>query len=221
MAKKNLATKTTMQNLATVIKDTLAYAEDIPVNVSELTNDANYQNATQVEAAIAAQVGRTYRPAGSIAFEELPELVAANLGKVYNITNAFTTTADFVEGAGKKHKAGADVGIVEVQGESVGEVIYKYNVFGNFVDLSAYMEKIVGGTTNALVKQDANGQVIDTGIAADDVVTKVSGATAGNIATLDANGKIADGGIAANDILVEDDIEDYTVEEIRALLARS
>ena len=64
MAKKNLSTKTTMQNLATVIKDTLAYAEDIPVNVSELTNDANYQNATQVEAAIAAQVGRTYRPAG-------------------------------------------------------------------------------------------------------------------------------------------------------------
>ena len=83
------------------------------------------------------------------------------------------------------------------------------------------MEKIVGGTANALVKQDANGQVVDTGIAADDVVTKVSGATAGNIAALDANGKLVDGGIAANDILVEDDIEDYTVEEIRALLARS
>ena len=221
MAKKNLSTKTTMENLAVVIKDTLAYKEDIPVNVSELTNDANYQNATQVEAAIAAQVGRSYRPSGSIAFEELPELVAANLGKVYNITNGFTTTADFVEGAGKKHKAGADVGIVEVQGESVGEVVYKYNVFGNFVDLSAYMEKITGGTTNALVKQDANGQVVDTGIAADDVVTKVSGATAGNIATLDANGKLADGGIAANTLLVEGDIEDYTVAEIRALLARS
>ena len=31
-----------------------------------------------------------------------------------DIDNAFTTTADFVEGAGKKHKAGADVGIVNV-----------------------------------------------------------------------------------------------------------
>lgn len=221
MAKKNLATKLTMQNLATVIKDTLAYAEDIPVNVSELTNDANYQNATQVEAAIAAQVGRTYRPAGSITFEELPALTAANLGKVYNITNAFTTTADFVEGAGKKHKAGADVGIIELEGEQEGTVVYKYNVFANFTDLSGYMEKIVGGTTNALVKQDANGQVIDTGIAADDVVTKVPGGTTGNIVALDANGKIADGGVAANALLVEGDIEDYTVAEIRALLARS
>ena len=219
MAKKNLSTKTTLQNLATVIKDTLAYAEDIPVNVSELTNDANYQNADQVQTAINAKIASVYKPGGSVAFENLPALAAANEGFIYNITNAFTTTADFVEGAGKRHKAGVDVGIVNVGTAETPE--YKYNVFANFTDLSGYMEKIVGGTTGALVKQDANGQVIDTGIQADDVVTKVSGATTGNVASLDANGKIVDSGVAAESLLTEDDIEDYTVAEIRALLARS
>ena len=281
MAKKNLATKLTMENLAVVLKDTFAYAEDLPTKVSELTNDSNYQTGAQVEASINAKIASVYKPGPSVAFENLPALTAANEGFVYNITNAFTTTADFVEGAGKKHKAGADVGIVNVGTAETPE--YKYNVFANFTDLSGYMEKIAGGTADALVKQDANGQVVDTGIAAadivtkvtggttgniavldangkiadggkapsdfalrdtdatanniakfdsngdpvdagiaaDDIVTKVTGGTTGNVAALDANGKIVDGGIAANKILTEDDIEDYTVAEIRALLARN
>ena len=37
----------------------------------------------------------------------------ANEGNVYNITDAFTSTADFVEGAGKKYTAGTNVVIVE------------------------------------------------------------------------------------------------------------
>lgn len=234
MAKKNITTKNTIQNLTAEIKKQFAYAEDIPSKVSQLTNDSNYQTGAQVEAAIAAQVGRSYRPSGSIPFAELPELTAANLGKVYNITNAFTTTDDFVEGAGKKYKAGADVGIVELQGESVGELVYKYNVFANFVDTSGLMNKITGGTAGALVKQTAEGQVEDTGIAADDLVTKVSGGTENNFAALDANGKMKDSGKKAADfvervivegvedaVIHESDIEDYTAEEIAAMLAKT
>ena len=217
MANRNVTTKRTIQNLAAQLKATFAKKTELPTKVSDLTNDSNFQTGEQVTQAINSKIASVYKPGGSVAFANLPALTAANEGFVYNITDAFTTTADFVEGAGKKHKAGADVGIVNVGTAETPE--YKYNVFANFTDLSAYMEKVVGGTADALVKQDANGQVVDTGIAAADVVTKATGATAGHIATLNAEGKIQDGGIAATAIVTDADISDYTAEEIAALLA--
>ncbi len=56
-----------------------------------------------------------YKAAGSLPFASLTSalLVKANEGKVYNITDAFTSTADFVEGAGKKYTAGTNVVIIE------------------------------------------------------------------------------------------------------------
>jgi hypothetical protein len=114
------------------------------------------------------------------------------------VTDDFTTTDSFLEGKGKKFKAGADVGIVAVKnGESV---TYKYNVFANFVDLSAYMQLVNGATTGNLAKFKADGSVEDTGVAAGDVLTKVSGATSGDLAGLDGDGKPTDTGIKATDV---------------------
>ena len=227
---KNLTTKLTIQNLAAQLRATFAKKADLPTKVSQLTNDSNYQTGDQVTAAINAKIASVYKPGGSVAFESLPALVAANEGFVYNITENFTTTDDFIEGAGKKYKAGADVGIVNAG--TAESPVYKYNVFANFVDLSAYMEKITGGTPDALVKQNASGQVVDTGIAADDVVTKVTNGTTGNLVSLTDKGKIQDSGKKAADfvervfvdekedeVLHESDISDYTPEEIAALLA--
>lgn len=65
------------------------------------------------------EVGNTitsvYKAKGSLPFASLTNalLVKANEGNVYNITDAFTSTADFVEGAGKKYTAGTNVVIVE------------------------------------------------------------------------------------------------------------
>lgn len=186
MADKKILTNVTLTNLAAQIKTTFAKKTDVPTKVSDLTNDSNFQTETQVASAISAQIGSVYRPAGSVAFANLPEASAANLGKVYNITDDFTSTASFVEGAGKSYKAGADVGVVSV--EEDGNTVYKYNVFANFVDLSSYM-----------------------GL--------VSGATANNLAALDANGQVIDGGVAVSKLLTDDDITDYTAEEIAAMLA--
>lgn len=73
-----------------------------------------------------------YIPGGSIAFAALPAAVEANAGMVYNITDAFTTTADFIEGADIQCSAGTDVAIVKVAGSDPAE--YKYNIFsGNSV----------------------------------------------------------------------------------------
>lgn len=245
MAKKNLLTNVTLNNLTAQLKVTFAKKTELPTKVSDLTNDSNYQTGAQVESAIAAQIGSVYRPSGSLAFASLPALTAENLGKVYNVTNAFTTTSDFVEGAGKKYKAGADVGIIETsaaayvatedttaqagktyyadangtaldtqpaEGADISEAgyyeyvaaVYKYNVFANFVDTSALLNKITGGTTGAIVKQTADGDIEDAGVLAADIVTKVTGGTTGNIVTLDANGKIADGGNAPGDFALRD-----------------
>ena len=101
----------------------------VPTNVSELNNDSGFQTEAQVNAKISA----VYKPGGSVAFASLPEPSATVLGIVYNVTDGFTTTDNFVEGAGKAHPAGENVVVVDV-----GEGNYKFDVLSGFVDLSGY-----------------------------------------------------------------------------------
>ena len=57
---------------------------------------------------INAKISAVYKPAGSVAFAALPALAEDVLGNVYNVTDAFTTTANFVEGAGNKYPKGTN-----------------------------------------------------------------------------------------------------------------
>lgn len=81
---------------------------------------------------IDSKISSVYKPAGSAAFASLPTPAASNLGNVYNVTDAFTTTDSFVEGAGSKYPTGTNVVIVKVG------TAYKFDVLAGFVDLSAY-----------------------------------------------------------------------------------
>lgn len=122
-----------LENLAVFageLKKKYAAKADVPTAVSALTNDANYQTGEQVAAAVNAKVSSTYKAGGSAAFASLPELVEANLGLVVNVTDKFTTTDSFLEGAGAKHPAGTNVVVVK-SGEE-----FKYDVLAGFVDLS-------------------------------------------------------------------------------------
>ena len=122
-----------LENLAVFnreMKKKYAAKSDVPTAVSALANDANYQTGEQVAAAINAKVSSTYKAGGSAAFASLPELVEANLGLVVNVTDKFTTTDSFLEGAGAKHPAGTNVVVVK-SGEE-----FKYDVLAGFVDLS-------------------------------------------------------------------------------------
>ena len=97
---------------------------------------------TEVDNAIAASAVSAYKAAGSKTFSELTSslLVAANEGKVYNISDAITaTTADFVEGTGKSHPAGSNVVVVNAGTEQ--SPVYKFDVLAGFVDLSSYATK--------------------------------------------------------------------------------
>lgn len=82
-----------------------------------------------------AKISAVYKPAGSVAFADLPELAESVLGNVYNVTNAFTTTDSFVEGAGNKYPKGTNVVVVK-SGED-----YKFDVLAGFVDLSGKVDK--------------------------------------------------------------------------------
>lgn len=105
----------------------------LQTTVAEKANSTDVYTKTETDNKIKAAVSSVYKPAGSIAFIDLPALTSDNEGKVYNITDEFTTTNNFVEGAGKKYSAGQNVVIIK---DSEG--VYKYDVLSGIVDLSNY-----------------------------------------------------------------------------------
>lgn len=94
---------------------------------------------TEVDDKVSAALTSAIVPKGTVAYASLPTPAKANLGYMYNVSDAFTTDARFVEGAGKKYDAGANVYVVTVTTGSSTE--YKFDVFMGFVDLSGYQTK--------------------------------------------------------------------------------
>lgn len=95
-----------------------------------------FATTTNVNALISAAVSGAYKAKGSSAFASLPALNTATVGDVYNITNAFITTADFVEGAGGSYGAGTNIVCVDSDGAGTK----KWDVLAGFVDLSGYVQ---------------------------------------------------------------------------------
>ena len=61
----------------------------------------------------------------------LPTAAAGNKGWVYNVSDAFTTTAAFVEGAGHSYGSGTNVVCVDA-----GSGSYKWDVLSGTIDLT-------------------------------------------------------------------------------------
>lgn len=130
-------------------------------------------NGTAVKAAIDTALTSAYKPSGSIAFASLPALSASVMGNVYNITDSFTITADFVEyesGKTKTFPAGSEVGVVNIG--TTSSPVYKFSVMSGFIDLSGYQQKDTAVTHTASTKVgDTNKPVY---IAADGKATAIS-----------------------------------------------
>lgn len=91
------------------------------------------ESKTYADTQIAAKIGSVYKPAGSVAFEDLPTPAVSLLGNVYNVTNAFTADAEFITSEqGTKYPAGTNVVVVEV------DDAYYYDALTGIVDLSSY-----------------------------------------------------------------------------------
>lgn len=95
------------------------------------TKVSGLQTASQVQDAIKSTITGVYTPKGSIAFASLPTAAAGNKGWVYNVTDAFTTTAAFIEGAGHSYGAGTNVVCVDA-----GSGSYKWDVLAGTIALT-------------------------------------------------------------------------------------
>lgn len=155
---------------------------------------------------ISNKLTSVYKASGSLAFASLTSalLVKANEGNVYNITDAFTTTADFVEGAGKKHTAGTNVVIIEtttaVFSESSDSTVnaektYYVSQNGGYsvVTPAGNENPVTEGwyemTTPAVYKFDVHAGDLSN------VMERAVPAVPQSIAALDAHGQVIDSGI--------------------------
>ena len=173
-------------------------------------------SAETVEAALAELLGKIHAlpssivPKGTKAFAGLTpatDLAAANVGFMWNISDAFTTTADFAEGAGHEIPAGANVYVANVGTAETPD--YKYDIFQGMYDLSGYALKsemsVTPGTgvnadkTTIQLKSGTTATVLTQHQDITGKADKVDGATAGNFAGLDANGNLVDSGSKAAD----------------------
>ena len=98
--------------------------------------EQGYATTTNVNALISAAVSGAYKAKGSSAFASLPALESATVGDVYNVTDAFVTTADFVESAGGSYGAGTNIVCVDSDGAGTK----KWDVLAGFVNLTEYVK---------------------------------------------------------------------------------
>lgn len=160
------------------------------------------------------KISSTYKAGGSVYFADLPALAATRLGYVYNIKDDFTTTANFIEGAGKDYPAETNVVIVEKDEESYEEATVEsgdnpaemglYELDGTDYSLTEDTEPVSGKTyyeltTTPAYYYDVLAGFIDTS----DFVTNTDYATSqvagivkpdGTTITVDANGVISSQG---------------------------
>ena len=176
--------------------------------------------AGTVEAALAELLGKIQAipsaiiPKGSRTFSQLApstDLAAGNLGFMWNISDAFTTTSDFAEGAGHSIPAGANVYVANVG--TAAQPSYKYDIFQGMYDLSGYALKsemavnaVAGDSTKKeiVLKSGLSQEVL---VAHQDISGKAdkdTDAVTGNIAKFDASGNPVDSGIAATDLATID-----------------
>lgn len=92
--------------------ETNAKASETNAKTSE-TNSAKSESEAQKYAEQVKEISESFsgalRPLGTINFADLPSTADANSGDMYNITDQFTTTTDFKEGAGNIIPAGSNV----------------------------------------------------------------------------------------------------------------
>ena len=172
--------------------------------------------ATTVEGALSEILGKVSAipsaivPKGTRTFSQLApstDLAAANVGFMWNISDAFTTTSDFAEGSGISVPAGANVYVANVG--TAQEPSYKYDLFAGMYDLSGYALKsemsVTPGTganadkTTIQLKSGTTATVLTSHQDVSGKADKVTSAVEGNFAGLDSNGNLVDSGSKASD----------------------
>ena len=99
---------------------------------SVASGNANLVDGGTVFTAIQNAIASTYKACGSVTSANIPAFKDAEVGDVYNISDALTTTSAFVEGTGKTYPAGTNIVCVMHNDEKY------WDVLAGMVDLSGY-----------------------------------------------------------------------------------
>lgn len=118
-----------------------ALAALINGKADQATTYTKTETDSAIKSAVDTAVAGVYKVQGSITFENLPEITSESIkeGYVYNVSDAFTTTDDFLEGAGGKYPAGTNVVVVNVGEE--GAASYKFDCMSGVYDFSEFLKK--------------------------------------------------------------------------------
>lgn len=160
----------------------LAYEDDVTIDVMATdlkTLLEGKMTQTKAQQLVNQNVGKAYKPGGSKTLATLPALTETNFGHVYHMTDEFTTTADFIEGAGKTYTAGTEVAIVEVPGANEGDpVTYKYNVLSSYIDTTKFASQssfsvVQAAVQNIQIASNSDIQALIDGMSLDEEVWDV------------------------------------------------
>lgn len=181
-----------------------------------MANYVSYENATTLFTEIGERfnaLNGAYIIRGNSTFANLPTtLTKAMSGYVYNVTTEFTTTANFVEGAGKKYPAGTNVVIVNLGTDSTPDM--KYDVISSFVDVDAINTRI-DNVSSSIAPQFSTSTSYSVGdvVMYQDILYKFkANHTAGAWSAADADA------ITAKDLIDAAEPDSLTTAQVNALL---
>lgn len=179
-------------------------------------NYVSYENATTLFTEIGAKfnaLNGAYIIRGNSTFANLPTtLTKAMSGYVYNVTTEFTTTTNFVEGAGKKYPAGTNVVIVNIGTDSTPDM--KYDVISAFVDVDTINIRIdsVSGSIAPQFSTSTAYSVGDAVMYQDNLYRFKVSHTAGTWSTSDVDP------ITAKDLISAAEPDSLTTAQVNALI---
>lgn len=148
----------------------------INTELDSKANSADVYTKAQTDEKIAATIGSVYKPAGSVAFAQLPSVLSASeLGNVYNVTDAFEADERFMAGeVGTSYPAGTNVAVVEVDSS------YYFDALSGFVDLTGYLTITEAEETYATIASLTSGlqgkvdKVKGSSLVQDTLITKLN-----------------------------------------------
>lgn len=102
--------KTSETNAASGASTATSKASEASTSASNAaTSEANAKKYYEQAKAISESFSGALRPMGTVTFANLPAVNSASAGDMYNISDEFVTTSDFVEGSGITEPAGSNV----------------------------------------------------------------------------------------------------------------
>lgn len=152
----NQAIQTVAGNIPTVDQSYSAVSTNAQSGTAVAGALSNYYTKSEID----AQEENLVSYGGAVTFATLPALSAANLNKFFLVTDSFTTTADFVVGAGKSMPADSHIAIINTGTEQ--NPVYKYDDFGGFIDTSTLQTK----TIPAMSVQGASVSTVENALTA-------------------------------------------------------